>query len=298
MVTAKKMLAEAGLVLAWSSGFIGARMIGANDSIYLVLFWRFALVATMLSPWLAVSLAMGLPLREIAKQVFLGFLAMFCFITLAVKAVATGVPPATTALIAALQPLATAIFAGPVLGEKISIGQWVGSVVALAGVALATGGAVGHAPLWAYGLAVVATLCFVSATLLSKRTATSMPILAALAIQSAISAICTLPLAIQDGGITPHLTAQFVEVVLWFVFLTTAMGYGLYWFCLRESAASHVATLIYLTPPVTAVWAYVMFGESITIKATLGFLICIVAVYITGISPSAYKRARLEERDS
>ncbi|QOZ33231.1 DMT family transporter [Bradyrhizobium sp. CCBAU 53421] len=280
MLSGKKVLAEAGLVLASSSGFIGARMIDAHESVYLILFWRFALAALLLSPWLAVAILRGLALREIANQAFIGFLAMFCFITLAVKAVATGVPASTAALITALQPLATAIFAGPILGEKVSIRQWLGLMIALAGIALATGGAVGHAPVWGYGLALVATICFVLATLISKLTTDSMPICSALAIQSAVSAVCILPLAIVNGGIAPQLTAEFATIVLWFVVVTTGAGYGLYWLCLRQSTASHVARLTYLTPPVTAVWAYLMFGEPTTVSATLGLLVCVVAVFL------------------
>ncbi|MGL3111904.1 DMT family transporter [Bradyrhizobium sp. BR 1432] len=293
----KSFLPKSGLVLAWSSGFIGARMINPGESLYLVLFWRFALAAVMFSPWLSLTLMRGGTLRDVAKQACLGFLAMFCTVTFAIKAVASGLPAGTAALITALQPLATAICAGPVLGERISSRQWVGSIIALAGVALATEGATGQASPWAYGLAVAATLCLVSATLISKLSLNSMPILSALAVQSAVSALCTLPLAIADGGLAPHMTAQFVTVVLWFVIVSTAAGYGLYWFCLQENAATDVAGLIYLTPSVTAAWAYVMFGEPTTLKATLGYLVCVIGILI-GTSAFASKLKLIKKKDT
>ncbi|MCA1536119.1 DMT family transporter [Bradyrhizobium sp. NBAIM03] len=276
----KKVLVQAGLVLAWSSGFIGARMINGGESVYLVLFWRFAIAAVIFSPWLGLTLIRGVALRDVANQSCLGFLAMFCSTTFAVKAVATGLPPGTAALISALQPLATTICAVPVLGERISARKWLGSLIALAGVALATGGPTGHAPLSAYGLAVAASLCLVLATLISKLSSTSMSIFPALAVQSAVSALCMLPLAVLDGRLAPHMTAQFATVVLWFVIISTAVGYGLYWFCLRENAASEVATLIYLTPVITAAWAYVVFGEPTTMKATLGYFVCVIGIAI------------------
>ncbi|MCA1360846.1 EamA family transporter [Bradyrhizobium sp. IC3069] len=98
-----------------------------------------------------------------------------------------------------------------------------------------------------------------------------MSIFPALAVQSAVSALCMLPLAVLDGRLAPHMTAQFATVVLWFVIISTAVGYGLYWFCRRENAASEVAILIYLTPVITAAWAYVVFGEPTAMKATLGY---------------------------
>jgi len=141
-------------------------MINGGESVYLVLFWRFATAAVILSPWLGLT-SEGWRLRDVANESCLG-LSNVLLHYFAVKAVAIGLPPGTAALISALQPRATTICAGPVLGERISARKWLGSLIALAGVALATGGPTGHGPPSAYGLAVAATLCLVLATLVSK----------------------------------------------------------------------------------------------------------------------------------
>lgn len=43
-------LLDLGLVAMWSSGYVGARLAAETQSVYLVLFWRFLLVALLLAP--------------------------------------------------------------------------------------------------------------------------------------------------------------------------------------------------------------------------------------------------------
>ena len=116
MTAPPTLLLEAGLVLAWSSGFIGARLAADTPSVFLVLFWRFVVVGALLAP-LAWRAQPGL--RSLGLQALLGTLAMFGYLALGVGAIDLGVPAGTAALISALQPLATAALVGPALGERV-----------------------------------------------------------------------------------------------------------------------------------------------------------------------------------
>jgi drug/metabolite transporter (DMT)-like permease len=49
---------------------------------------------------------------------------------------------------------------------------------------------------------------------------------------------------------------------------------------LKLSSVSRVSSLIYLTPPTTMVWAYLMFGESVTLLAILGLAVCFGGVLL------------------
>jgi drug/metabolite transporter (DMT)-like permease len=75
-------------------------------------------------------------------------------------------------------------------------------------------------------------------------------------------------------------TAGFWWSVAWMVGLATAGGYGTYLVVLRRSGATRVSSLLYLTPPTTAVWAWAMFGESIGVETLAGFAVCAVAVWL------------------
>lgn len=273
---------EAGLVLAWSSGFIGARLAADASPVFLVLFWRFAIVSLLLLPFAIGAVLRGLPLGSLVLQSALGALAMFGYLALGVKAIGLGVPAGTAALVSALQPLATAALAGPLRHECVSRKQVLGLVLGLVGVSLAVGGSLGSASVVAYGLSLLSTVSLVIATLLAKALPDSTPLLPALGIQTAVSAGLFAPLAMLDEGIVPVVDTGFIGAVAWFVAFSTVAAYGLYWICLRRSTATRVGSLIYLTPPVTMIWAWIMFAEPIPLPAVVGFGICLVGVVLAG----------------
>lgn len=281
------LLLEAGLVLAWSSGFIGAKLAAETPSIFLVLFWRFAIVTALLLPLAAWRWRAAFSRRRVARQMLVGALAMFGYLAFGLKAIELGVSAGTAALISALQPLATAALAGPILGDVVRGRQWLGLAVGLGGLALAVGGGLGGAPLWASGLCLISVASLVAATLLAKAAPQPMPLVPALGIQGAVSALLFAPLAVFEGGLAPSPDAAFRDAVAWFVLFSTLGGYGLYWLCLRRSSATRVGTLIYLTPPVTMIWAAAMFGEPLTATAVGGFALCLI-----GVALAADGRAR------
>ena len=272
---------EVGLIVAWSSGVIGARLAADAGTVFLVLFWRFVIVSLVLLPLLIRAARRGLTAKSLILQSMLGIFAMFGYLALGIKAIDLGVPAGTAALISALQPVATAALAGSILHERVSRLQWTGLILGLAGVSLAVGGSLGEAPLLAYILSAASTLSLVVATIAAKAMPDSTPLLPSLAIQSLVAAVLFAPLAPLEGGMAPVLDLRFIAAVAWFILFSTIGGYGLYWLCLRRSSATRVGSLIYLTPPVTMIWGWLMFSETITIAAVIGFFICMTGVFLT-----------------
>jgi drug/metabolite transporter (DMT)-like permease len=271
-------LLEAGLVVAWSSGFIGAKLAAETPSIFLVLFWRFAILSVLLAPFVIRVVQRDMGWRRIGLHLLLGALAMFGYLAAGIKAIDLGVPAGLAALVSALQPLATAGLAGFVLGEPVRRRQWAGLALGFAGVAVAVEGAVGSAPFWAYGLVLLGMASLVVATLVAKAMVDPTPLLPSLGIQSAVSAALFAPLAVVEGGILPLADPKFLLAVAWFILFSTLGGYGLYWLCLKHGTATRIASLIYLTPPVTMIWAWAMFAEPLTPAAVAGFGLCLVGV--------------------
>ncbi len=272
---------EVGLIVAWSSGFIGARLAADAGTVFLVLFWRFVIVSLVLLPLLIRAARRGLTAKSLILQSMLGIFAMFGYLALGIKAIDLGVPAGTAALISALQPVATAALAGSILHELVNRLQWTGLILGLAGVSLAVGGSLGEAPLLAYILSAASTLSLVIATIAAKAMPDSTPLLPSLAIQSLVAAVLFAPLALLEGGMAPVLDLRFIAALAWFILFSTIGGYGLYWLCLRRSSATRVGSLIYLTPPVTMIWGWLMFSETITIAAVIGFFICMTGVFLT-----------------
>ncbi|MFP3921783.1 MAG: DMT family transporter [Dichotomicrobium sp.] len=284
-------LLEVGLVICWTSGFIGGLLAAETASIYLVLFWRFVLLALLLLPFTALQVA-RLGARQLAVQIGVGTLGMFGYTASVISAIKFGVPAGTVALIAALQPLAAAALAGVVLSEHVSPRQWLGLLIGFLGVFLAVTGSIGSAPLWAYGLAFLSMICLVAATLVAKAQTRPVPLLPTLTIQSAVSAALYLPLTLGAGLILPEPSWAFIYAVGWFVLFSTLGGFGLYWAVLTRTSATRVSSLIYLTPPVTAIWAWAMFGEPLTVNAALGFVVCLLGVHLAKQGGVRFPRLR------
>jgi drug/metabolite transporter (DMT)-like permease len=283
----RRHLTEAGFVVMWSSGFIGARLGTPEAGTPTLMVWRFLLAAGLLLVGILLLRRRWPGLREIAVQGVVGLLAQGAYLTGVVGAVEFGVTAGTTALIAALQPLLAAALAGPVLGEHVGRQQWAGLAVGLVGVALVVGGdvRVAEAPLWAYAMPFAGMAGLVAATLVERKenlrgSANEAPMDVVLGIQCAASALLFAALAPFWGGLEPAGGLLFWGAVAWFVVFSTFGGYGFYWLNLKLSSVARVSSLIYLTPPTTMVWAYLMFGERVGLLAVVGLVICFGGVLL------------------
>ena len=283
----RRHLTEAGFVVMWSSGFIGASLGTPEAGTPTLMVWRFLLAAGLLLVGILLLRRRWPGLREIAVQGVVGLLAQGVYLTGVVGAVEFGVTAGTTALIAALQPLLAAALAGPVLGERVDRRQWAGLAVGLVGVALVVGGdvRVAEAPLWAYAMPFAGMAGLVAATLVERReylrgSGLETPMDVVLGIQCTASALLFAALAPFWGGLQPAGGLLFWGAVAWFVVFSTFGGYGFYWLNLKLSSVARVSSLIYLTPPTTMVWAYLMFGERVGLLAVVGLVICFGGVLL------------------
>lgn len=279
-------LMEAGFVLAWSSGFVGARFGADHTPLFLLLFWRCVVAAAILAPY-SIGTLRRFDGRVVARHALVGLLAMAGYLAFVVKSVEFGVPPGLAALIAALQPLTTAALAGPLLGEPVAGRQWVGLGIGLGGVTLALSGALelGSAPAWAYAMPFLGMVSLVSATFVQKAArGPVLPAAADLFVQSAASIPIFAILAVAEGRLLPIATTGFAMSILWVVVLSTFAAYGLYWACLRRTSATRVGSLLYLTPPVTMAWAWLMFGEGIGWTMLTGLIVSLCGVVLASTS--------------
>jgi drug/metabolite transporter (DMT)-like permease len=249
-------------VVLWSSGFVGAELGTAHAAPDTLLAWRYAAAAALL--WLAVGVRrVAIPRGALARQVPLGLLTQVLYLGGVVGGVALGVPAGTTALIAALQPLAVAAAAGPVLGERTTTRQRLGLLAGLAGVALVVAGDIGPgaAPWWAFLLPVGGMLALSAGTLAERRLRPPESPLASMALQAGVGAIAFTTSAAIGGRLAPPPEPTFWAAVAWTVVLSSFGGYGTYLLVLRRSGPLRVSALLYLTPPTTMVWTWAMFGE-------------------------------------
>ncbi len=271
----------AGLVVAWSSGFIGA-VLGTRDADPLtLLMWRFLAAAPLLLAWPARGPRPGR--RDLLAVAAIGLLSQGVYLLGVVLAVDSGVAAGTVALIAGAQPLLTAALAGPLLGERTGATAWAGLGLGVAGVAVVVAGDLGAAaaPAWAYALPVAAVAGLTAATVLERRLRPAVGVARSLALQCAVSAAAFAALALATGDAAPPAEASFWLAVAWLVALSTAGGYGLYWIVTARSGATRVSTLVLLTPPATALWALVMFGQPVGAATVAGMVVTLTGVLLS-----------------
>lgn len=280
-------------VLLWSSGYIGAKLAGPDVPITTVLMWRFVVVVVILATGIA-AVAGRNPLqfrrtRGWRRQILIGLLAQCGYTLLLYQAIALGVSTGTTALIAGLQPLAVAALAGSVLGVATSIRQWWGLGAGAVGVVIVTWtdatSSVGHTPLWAYLLPVISMACLVAGTFIDRRSGDTMSPALTLAVQCATSAMVFSVVCLITGTAVPPMNPHFWLAIAWLVGFSTLGGYGLYWVLIRRSGVTSVNTLMFLMPPVTALWGALMYGEAFTWTTGLGLALALGATWVVSRAP-------------
>jgi drug/metabolite transporter (DMT)-like permease len=270
-------------VLIWSTGFVVARfgLPYAPPLTFLVL--RFAGVLAVLLPLVLVMKAPW-PHGRIMHIAVAGVLLQAGYLSGVWCAIKLGMPAGLSALIVGLQPVLTA-FAAPLVGERVSNRQWAGLAFGICGVGLVVANKISLIGLsWqSIALCVMALMSITAGTLYQKRFCPGFDLRTGTIIQFSASLVVLLPLAMTIEGMTPALdavqwTPRFVGALLWSVLALSIGAIFLLFALIRKSAATQVTSLLYLTPPTTAVMAWVMFREAFSIVGIAGMLLAVIGV--------------------
>ena len=273
-------------VVLWSTGFIGAKYGLPYAGPFTLLFFRYVLVTLLLFGWLYSRNQLQFQSwQAVARSAVIGVLAHAVWLSAVFGAIALGVSPWIVALITALQPMLTSVLSGPLLDESVSPVQWAGMGVGLLGVLLVVATKVGLQSdvAWVgYGLPFIATLSLTLATLYQRylnrdrHQHKTLPVLPSLLVQAATSALVLYPLASSVENLNVQWTGALIFALLWFVVVLSIGSYGLMLKLLQHRSAARVSSLMYLTPPVTLMLGYLLFGDALTWMDATG--LCITAI--------------------
>jgi len=89
-------------------------------------------------------------------------------------------------------------------------------------------------------------------------------------IQYAAAGLATFAAARVTETMAVQWTAQFAFALGWLVLVLSVGAIGLLFAMIRHGEASRVASLFFLTPPVTTVMAFLVFGERLPAIALAG----------------------------
>ncbi|NYT25820.1 DMT family transporter [Alcaligenaceae bacterium] len=271
-------------VVLWSTGFIGAKfgLPYAEPLTFLTL--RFTAVLGLMlvlsvllrAPWPAV------PMQWIHIGIS-GLLIHGIYQAGVFTAISHGLPSGITALIVGMQPLITALAAGTLLGERVRAAQWVGLALGFAGVALVVEGKVASIPgdmPTMLMLAAIALAGITAGTLYQKRFCASFDLRTGSVIQFLPCLVFTAILAGSTETMAVEWTGEFMFALGWLVLVLSVGAVTLLNLLIRKGGAVNVASLFYLTPPTTALIAWVMFGETLNAVAWLGMGLAVAGVWL------------------
>lgn len=269
-------------VLLWGSGFVGAKLGMPYAEPLTFLFIRYAVLIVILAGVVAVFRAPWPKTgAELARTAWVGFLVHGVYLGGVFSAIAVGMPAGITALIVGLQPLLTALGAGPILGERITARQWLGLALGLLGVVLVLAEKLDFERAGVLGvvLCVVSLVAITYGTLYQKRHGGGNDLRTASLIHFIAAAIPTGLLALVLETRAVVWSGEFIFALGWLVVVLSLGAISLLWLLVKNGAASKVASLFYLVPPVTAVFAWMLFGETLGALAVAG-----MGVTVTGVA--------------
>ena len=105
-----------------------------------------------------------------------------------------------------------------------------------------------------------------------------MPVYQSLCIQCLSAAVIFAGFAWNEGGVLPVMNREFIGGILWLVFVATFGAWGLYYLALQKSSPARVTAVLYISPPVTMLWAWAVFNEPLTWAMAIGFVVSLAGI--------------------
>ncbi len=271
-------LMPAVFVVIWATGFIVARYGMPHAPPFTFLLVRYLLSIGCFLLWITIARVRwpqtGLQWIHLAVT---GMLMHGGYLGGVWAAVKGGMGSGLSSLIVGIQPVLTAIWLSAVASNthRVSRRQWLGLLLGFAGLVLVvwrklTQGSPGDmvTPVnlsWA----ILALLCITAGTLYQKRYIKPCDVRTANTVQLIAAAIITAPMALLETEAF-RWNLESAGAMAWSVLGLTLGGSSLLYLLIQRGAAASVASLMYLVPPTTALIAWVLFGEPITVATVVG----------------------------
>lgn len=271
--------APAVFVVLWSTGFVATKyaLAGAEPLTYLM--WRMIVVVALMAVIVAIWRPRWPDWKGVGHSAAAGILVHGFYLGGTAIAIAHSVPVGLSALIPGLQPILMSTIANRWLGERVTWLQWIGLLLGLIGVVLILhgrpmSGEVG----WGWFASAVSLVSITLGALYQKRFCHNIDWRTGNLVQYiAVAAFFALGSWCFEIG-EVRWTQEFVLSLLWLAVVLSIGSIAVLYWLIKRQGATQVASLFYLVPAVTALMAYVLFGEKLDALAILGMAICAAAV--------------------
>lgn len=278
-------------VLIWSTGFIVARYGMPHAPPMSFLAWRYALSILCFLPWILVAKVAWPKTRDQWLHLsVVGVLMHAGYLGGVWAAVKAGMGSGLSSLVVGLQPVLTAVWLSST-GGQVTRRQWVGLTLGFTGLVLVVSrkfgaGGPGDTATWLnLSFAVLALFSITIGTLYQKRHVKPCDVRSANTVQLAAAFVVTLPLALlETEGMGWN--GELIGAMAWSVLGLTLGGSSLLYMLIQRGAAASVTSLMYLVPPCTAIIAWFLFSEPITVVTIAGTALTALGVSLVVRAPA------------
>lgn len=280
-------------VFIWSTGWIAAGYAARDAEPIFFLFMRFALAAAVMGLIIAIS---RVPLRAdqatIRNNVIVGVMIHAIYLGTVWWAVKQGVPAGISGILAGVQPVLTAVLAPALLGERLTPLQAVGVMLGFFGLVLVLwpklvivdGAASAHLA-FPLALNVLGMVAVTLGTFYQKRYGGAADLRVSAFWQYVGAALVMLPIVPLLGGFTANWSTSLVLTMTWSVLVLSIGGVGIFLYLIKRGAVSKATAYIYLVPPMSALLAFIAFGETLTMVQIMGMAVTAAGVWFATRGP-------------
>ncbi len=271
-------------VIIWSSGFVVAKYAFRSSDVIFFLSVRLLIAAVVLAAITKLSgQSLRLSRRDFFASLAIGISLHALYLGGVWEAIAQGSPSGIASVVTSLQPVLVSIVAIRVLGETLTSKQVAGLVIGLTGVCLVLAPAfsrTGEMSLTALFLLICALFGSTSATLMQKKIGHSIPLLAGTTYQFLIAGLLLGIFSIVSGKTRINWNLESTLAMAWAVIVTSLVAILILLWMLTRGSAARVSSLLYLVPAMTAIQAFILFGEKLNPQALIGIVATALGVWL------------------
>jgi drug/metabolite transporter (DMT)-like permease len=284
-------------VLLWATGFISAKYAMPHAEPFWFLAVRFAMAGLILASVAFAARRIWPSPAASMHALIAGSLVHGIYLACVFWAIRNGLPAGMSALIVGLQPILTAFLAALLISERADGRHWIALAAGLAGVSMV---------LWpklifvsegfnaaTISASFLAVLAISAGTVWQKKTGSASDLVTGTALQYAGATVVTGLLSLSLETQQFDSTLQLWLALAWSVVILSIGAIFLLMLLIRDGSMNRVGALFYLVPAVTALMAWALFGETLTVMQLAGMVIVAGAVWI-----AAGQRRAIRLRDS
>ena len=269
-------------ILLWASAFVTSKAIVEDSSPFAALSLRFGFVSFGFFIFCIItSNKIILPIKVFLKASVIGICFHGLYLGGVFYAIDKNLSVGITAIIVSLQPILTALFAGPLLKEVVTWKQWIGIVLGFFGTLMVIGFDIGSSiPLIALMASIVGLIAITSGTLLQRKIGIDIPLATSNFYQAFSAFIFLIIVTYVFENPFINFSSDFILSMSWQIIFVSFGAFTILQYLINTGTASKTSTLFFLVPPVSVIMAWAFLNEQMTIIDIVGLVIATIGVYI------------------